>query len=68
MTEIQEQAPPRPTTIVPDSCLWVAIWWAQGCNLPMAMYGQDKADVIKWVTQSSSRELDAPIKLYRLDY
>ena len=68
MTEIEEMGAVKGTLIVPDKCVWVAIWWMKNCNLPMTMFGHEKSDVVKWVTTSSERDHDKPIKLYRLDY
>lgn len=66
--EVEEQTPPKATLVVPDKCIWAAIWWMKDCSLPMTMFGHEKADVIKWVRDSSARDHDKPIKLYRLDY
>lgn len=68
MTEVHEMPPPKGVEVIPDKSVWVAIWWAKDCNLPMTMFGQEKTDVIKWVRDSSARDPDKPIKLYRLDY
>ena len=68
MTEIQEQIPPKPTIIIPNNCLWVCLYWIEGVSWPQSMFGQDKADVIKWALQNSSCDKTKPLKLYRLDY
>jgi hypothetical protein len=66
--EIELQPPPKPITIIPDSCLWVALYFINGSTLPMCQYGRDKADVMKWAVENTYRDPDKPIKLYRLDY
>jgi hypothetical protein len=68
MTEIEEQPNPKPTTLIPDNCIWVCLYWVEGIAWPMTMVGQDKADVIKWATQAASRVQDKPMKLYKLEY
>lgn len=68
MTEVQEMPAPQASTIIPDSCLWVALYFIKDSLLPMCQYGRDKADVMKWAVENTYRDPDKPIKLYRLDY
>lgn len=67
MTKIEEMPNPKATTVIPDSCVWVCLYWIHGFSWPQTMYGQDRAQVIKWATDAA-RDPDKPIKLYRLDY
>ena len=68
MTEIEEMPNPKATTIIPDRCIWVCLYWIKDCSWPSTTFGQDKAQVITWATDNSFRDPDRPLKLYRLDY
>ena len=67
MTEIEEMPNPKATTIIPDRCLWVCLYWYEGVSWPMSMCHQDRAQAIKYALEAR-RDETKPLKLYRLDY
>jgi hypothetical protein len=68
MTEIEEMPNPRATIIIPDTCIWVCLFWYKGIDYPMCFYNQDKAHVIKMCVDSTNRDTTKPLKLYKLEY
>lgn len=72
MTEIELMPDPKPTEIVPEQALYVAVYWWQPSDtpnpLPMYSFGYNKQDAIKYAVENSSRNPDKPIKLFRLNY
>lgn len=68
MTKIEEMPNPKATTVIPDSCVWVCLYWIHGLSWPNTMFGQDRAEVIKWAVENTYRDPTKPLKVYRLDY
>jgi len=66
--DLEELAAPKPQLVTSNQrFIYVAVYMIEGCNLPMTMTCQDRADVIKWVRSSAGLDKSRPFKLYRLE-
>jgi len=71
MTEIETMPDPKPTEFVVTPELWVAVYWMSTglpASFPMYSVGRNKHDAIKYAVESSHRDPEKPIKLFRLNY
>ena len=72
MTEIETMPDPKPTEVIPEKALYVAIYWTQQPHAlnPFAAYtvAYNKQDALKWASENIYRDPNKPIKLFRLNY
>jgi hypothetical protein len=71
MTEIEDMGDVKPTDVIPDAALYVAMYWLKSTEpvlWPMYSFAHNKNDAIKWASENSHRDPDKPIKLFRLPY